>query len=434
MTIHKFGGSNFGSSEAFQSFLKIIKEINAPNLIVISALGKTTRRLAEALELAEKGNLTEALDYIEKLKVFTINLTEQVINSQQIIKECLDEIEIQFGDIENYLRNIYIIRELTSKTRDKVLSYGEKLASIIFNYFLKDNSIDFALIDATDIIKTDNNFGKANPLEQIIEKNIKQKVQPLLLNSKIVITQGFIGSTEDGEITTMGFESSNLTALLFAQYLDANEITIWTDVEGVYNIDPNVFSFATQIPKLSYYQAKLAAKYGNKLFYPKMIKYAKENNIKINYRSLFNPEGKCTIISDDPSAKEIMYVFYDELYEFKLNLETSSTFERKITEYLVKNNEEFVFTNRYSNELKILTNKKNLLPESTEYRLVSGLIIINPNILKIYKNIIDFSNYFVNFDYTLYPLEENISLLTFIKTDQRDTQNLLKIVINKQII
>lgn len=434
MTIFKFGGSNFNSKEAFDSFLNIVREITTPTLIVVSALGKTTRRLDEAMELAENGNLTEALDILEKLQIFTTNLIELVISCYEIQQKCKFIIDNYFIEITNFIRNIYVVRELTLRIRDKVLAYGEKISSQIFVSFFNDNSLKFSFINADEIIITDNKFGKANPINEIIENNIKAKVLPLFNNANIVLTQGFIGATQDGEITTMGFESSNLTALLFAQYLDAHEITIWTDVEGVFNIDPNIYHNAQPIPNLSYYQAKLAAKYGNKLFYPKMIKFAKEQKILIYYRSLFNPDGNITLISEENSNKNTMLIYLDTIYSFKIDLNEDNKTNQKVTDFLINQDHSIKFVVRYNTDTYVFTDNRsiiNVIENDIEFASLSGLILINPNILKIYKTIIEFSDLFINLDFRMNQIENNVFLLMVKKTNNRDINNLLNILLTK---
>lgn len=430
MTIFKFGGSNFNSKESFDNFLKIVNEIKSPTLIVVSALGKTTRRLDEALHLAETGKLTESLDILEKLKNFTHNLIDLILASEKVKNPCTENINNIFDEIANYLRNIYVVRELTAKTRDKVLAYGEKISSQIFFSFLLDNEVSYELINADEIIITDNSFGKANPINEKIEQNIATIVQSTFEKSKIILTQGFIGCSEDGDITTMGFESSNLTALLFAQYLDAKEITIWTDVEGVYNIDPNIYPNANPIAELSYFQAKLAAKYGNKLFYPNMIKFAKEHRISIYYRSLFNPNGNITLISDNHNAKENMLIYLDQLFSFKLDLSKNNPINQSIFSQLLKQDDTTKFVIRYNSESYVFTDDNailNIIGNELEYERLSGVVLLNPNILKIYKTITDFSDLFVNLDFRLYPIENNVFLLLIRKSNNRDINNLLKV-------
>ncbi len=434
MTIFKFGGSNFNSKESFDNFLKIVNEIKSPTLIVVSALGKTTRRLDESLHLAETGKLTESLDISEKLKNFTLNLIDLILASEEVKNQCTENINNIFDEIANYLRNIYVVRELTAKTRDKVLAYGEKISSQIFFSFLLDNEVSFEQINADEIIITDNSFGKANPINEKIEQNIATNVQSTFEKSNIILTQGFIGCSEDGDTTTMGFESSNLTALLFAQYLDAKEITIWTDVEGVYNIDPNIYPNANPIAKLSYFQAKLAAKYGNKLFYHKMIKFAKEHRISVYFRSLFNPNGNTTLISDNHKAKENMLIYLDQLFSFKLDLSENNPINQSIFSELLKQDDSTKFVIRYNSESYVFTDDNailNIIGNELEYERLSGVVLLNPNILKIYKTITDFSDLFINLDFRLYPIENNIFLLLIRKSNNRDINNLLKILLNK---
>ncbi len=430
MTIFKFGGSNFQSKNAFDNFLQIVNQINSPTLIVISALGKTTRRLSEALKFAEIGDLHSALSIVEKLNYISSNLIADLIEDNAILVDCNSKINSIFDEITDFIRNISVVKEVTPRTKDKVLAFGEDISLIIFNSFLKNHNISFSSIDAREIIITDSNFNSANPNHDKIKSNIFAKISPLFKQTNIILTQGYIAQDENSNTTTMGFESSNLTAILFAEFLDAKQITIWTDVEGVFNIDPNLYPNATSIPYLSYYQAKLFARYGNKLFYPKMIESAKNNNINIIYKSLLNPNGKQTIISDKQDYDNTLFVFFDNFNYYRINFKENENAASLLNEFSRNNN--------YQNIILKNNDFLSLMTERNDFEYFNGmkttslflLYLINPNILNIYKIIIKYSDLFVNLDFRLIPIEDNVFALTFKQTNNKDLNRILNILIN----
>ncbi len=430
MTIFKFGGSNFQSKNAFDNFLQIVNQINSPTLIVISALGKTTRRLSEALKFAEIGELHSALSIVEKLNYISSNLITDLIEDNAIFADCNSNINGIFDEIINYIRNISIVREVTPRTKDKVLAFGEDISLIIFDSFLRYHNISFVSLDVRDIIITDSNFNAANPIHDKIKSNIITKISPLFNKTNIILTQGYIAQDENANTTTMGFESSNLTAILFAEFLDAKQITIWTDVEGVFNIDPNLYHNAVPIPHLSFYQAKLFARYGNKLFYPKMIESAKSNNINIIYKSLLNPNGKQTIISDKQIFDNTLFVFFDNFSTYRIHFSDNDNAASLLNEFsrnnhyqnIILKNNDFLSLMTERNDIDYFKNMK-----STSLFL---LYLINPNILNIYKIITKYSDLFINLDFRLMPVEDNVYVLTFKQTNNKDLNTILNILIN----
>lgn len=430
MTIFKFGGSNFQSKNAFDNFLQIVNQINSPTLIVISALGKTTRRLSEALKFAEIGELHSALSIVEKLNYISSNLITDLIEDNAIFADCNSKINGIFDEIINYIRNISVVREVTPRTKDKVLAFGEDISLIIFDSFLRYHNISFVSLDVRDIIITDSNFNAANPIHDKIKSNIITKISPLFNHTNIILTQGYIAQDENANTTTMGFESSNLTAILFAEFLDAKQITIWTDVEGVFNIDPNLYLNAVPIPHLSFYQAKLFARYGNKLFYPKMIESAMSNNINIIYKSLLNPNGKQTIISDKQIFDNTLFVFFDNFSTYRIHFSDNDNAASLLNEFSRNNHYQNIILK--NNDFLSLMTERNDIDYFKNMKTTSLflLYLINPNILNIYKIITKYSDLFINLDFRLMPVEDNVYVLTFKQTNNKDLNTILNILIN----
>lgn len=174
------------------------------------------------------------------------------------------------------------------KTLDELLSFGELLSSRVISEYLNKSDIETSYIDAREFIKTNSNFGEATPNYSESKKNI----QSIKLNdNSVLVTQGFIASDNKSNTTTMGFESSNLSAMIFSEALNIDSIEIITKSNGIYSLDPEQFKNAVKLSELNYDAAIRLSKNGLKLFYPGMIELAKQNNIKIIYRGLSESNG-----------------------------------------------------------------------------------------------------------------------------------------------
>jgi aspartokinase len=205
------------------------------------------------------------------------------------------------------------------------MSYGEFFALHTVYHYLQEKQFDVKCIDSTSLIVSDDNFGEAKPLLPETTKLIKEKLVPFAKRQKIILTQGFVAKNKSGEITTMGIESSNLTAVLLAEILNINQITFWTDVSGVMTADPKYIKKTKSIEKLSYQQAYDYARNGLKLIYPEMLNHAASKKIKLIYRSASNPEGSFTEIYDTNKVNDLPIItFFDDVrfmdYKFSSKL------------------------------------------------------------------------------------------------------------------
>ncbi len=299
MKVIKFGGAVLKDAFGFSKMADILQNYNEQKiLVVISALDKTTAELQKSAKTAQSGNENLALNLISQIikkhKVFSKELVKS--------KQNFDSIQIDLLSIENrlinYIRGICLTRELSPRILDVVLSYGELLALKIIEAFLMECGFVFSTVDSSQIIVTDSSFGSANHLQNETMKNIEEHVLPVFSKSNLALTQGFVARNIKGDITTMGIESSNLTAAIYSAYLKADELIIWTDVEGIRSADPKIVQDSKSIPFLNFREALSLSNDGLKLIYPSMIKIAEENNFDIVFRSAFNPDGEFTIISN----------------------------------------------------------------------------------------------------------------------------------------
>ncbi|MCE5304100.1 hypothetical protein LLG34_00125 [bacterium] len=436
MIIQKFGGSHFTDAKPFINFLNILNNSTDRTVIVISALGKTTRLLQSAAYSAELHNREEwerDLDEIEKFHndlICKLNLSKDVINN-------FNEFMInKIDSLRQYFTSIEVLEELTPRTLDNVLAYGEEISLFIFANYLAANSIHFSEIDAREIITTDDNFNDANPNLEKIQQNINEKLIPLFDNTSIILTQGFIGSNENHETTTMGFESSNLTAVLLAYSLNAKEIIIWTNVEGIHVADPNLVGNARFIPYISFADANLSASYGNKLFYTKMLQICEKNNIHIYYKSIFNPDGNSTILQNEHTSSIPMMNILDGLSQMSYNgIHTSkiSLSNEEVYPEFFRNFK--LFTHNPENIKLLLVSNNNIsfwtdlhlghfsIPKTLINEGQSIIYILNINPISFLKFVSDNSEFFSRYEFTMAQIQKEIYAIALDSEISREVSN-----------
>lgn len=366
MIVMKFGGAALSSAEGFLQMKNILTaQAGKPLLVVISALSKTTSMLESAAKTAESGNENSAIKQLNSIISSHKKLCPVLIKSINAQKPALSGIEAGSEHLRKLLRGVAITRELTPRTLDAILSWGEMFALKIISAFLKENQLVIAEVDATKIIVTDDRFGKALPLEKQTLKNVENIIAPQLNQGNIVLTQGFTAATEDGQTTTMGIESSNLTTALLADMLGAKEIVYWTDVDGIRTADPKLIQNTKVLNEMSYDFALSAANKGLKLIFPTMINIAKMSNIRLVYRSAINPNGDFTVINCSGNETRKLMNIKEGVYRIKMALNDSNNsqvFLEKVFSMVSKFN--FVIHLTYDNEIiEIFTQDAKLIKD-----------------------------------------------------------------------
>ena len=294
MKVYKFGGASINSIDRIKNTAAIIKKQQGEKiLIVISAMGKTTNALENVVNAFYEDRKEDALKLFEQLKDSHINTLKYltVLQWQQAenqLKDFFTEIEWLLHDKPLRPYDYYY---------DQVVCCGELFSSSIVCNYLKEEKVNAAWVDVRDIIRTDNNFRDAGVDWEITEKNIKEKVLPLFDEHDIVITQGFIGATDENESTTLGREGSDYSAAIFGNILGADSVTIWKDVDAVMSADPRQFKDAVNMPVLSYTEVIEMAYYGAQVIHPKTIKPLQNKNIPLLVKSFLDPSLTGTIIS-----------------------------------------------------------------------------------------------------------------------------------------
>ena len=267
-------------------------------LVVLSAMGKTTNGLFTAARAAEIGDLPTALDQLKDLIQNHRRAAEDLFEGA--VPDDLDQtLTDVFGQIELLLRGVALLRELSPRSQDAIASFGEQLSTRILAAFLRNQGLDAAWVDARRVVRTDSTFGEGQPDLEAIQKLVEVNLTPLLGPARVVVTQGYIGATEDGLTTTLGRGGSDYSAALLGAALQATEVQIWTDVEGVLTSDPRIVPGALPIPELSFSEAAELAAFGAKVLHPATIQPAVEARIPVTVRHTQKPQGRFTTITGE---------------------------------------------------------------------------------------------------------------------------------------
>lgn len=305
MRVLKFGGSSVASPDSIKQVCAIIRnELKDSRLaVVLSAFGGITNQLIACGEKAAAGD-SSYRDECQQVRDRHIQATLELIpkDSQE---EVQNQLKIMLSDLEEMCYGAYLVRELSGRSKDHIVGYGERLSSYIISEYLKSEGVNVAFCKSWELIKTDDNFTKAAVDIASTAKNIQGACAD---NIDLFIVPGFVGSTDDGQLTTLGRGGSDYTASLFAYSLDAKAMEKWTDVEGMLTADPRVVDNATQIDTMSYQEAMELCHFGAKVIYPPTIQPLLEKNIPIYVRSTFHPDHPGTIIngkySDLPAGRQ----------------------------------------------------------------------------------------------------------------------------------
>jgi aspartate kinase len=294
MKVFKFGGASINSIERIQNVAKIIQQYKGEKLLIIfSAMGKVTNDLEKVASAFFAGNKEEALSLFYQVKQMHLTLFKQLNNHS------VAELSNIFTEVE-WLLHDKPVRDY-DYYYDQIVCCGELLSTVCISEYLNSIQCNNEWIDVRDIFRTDDNFREANIDWQFSQQKVTEIIKPLFDHSNIVITQGFIGATDENESTTFGREGSDYSAAIFSNMLDAESQTIWKDVEGVMNADPKLFPAAQIINQLSYLEVIEMAYYGAQVIHPKTIKPLQNKGIPLLVKCFLNPDQPGTVISSVPT-------------------------------------------------------------------------------------------------------------------------------------
>ena len=297
MKVFKFGGASISTVERIQNIAKILEQYKGEKIfIIISAMGKTTNALEKVVDAFYAGKKEEALQLFEQVKQQHLNTLKYLVTQQW--KKAEDHLKDFFTEVE-WLLHDKPVKEY-DYYYDQVVCSGELLSTAMMSAYLNEAGIKNKWMDVRDVVRTDDNFRDAGIDWNFTAQKVNEDVLPLFAEYDIVLTQGFIGATDENESTTLGREGSDYSAAIFASLLNAESQTIWKDVEGVMNADPKEFPDAQFLSHLSYDEVIEMAYYGAQVIHPKTIKPLQNKNIPLHVRCFLKPELPGTIINNKP--------------------------------------------------------------------------------------------------------------------------------------
>ncbi len=296
MKVLKFGGTSVGTVESLHNVKAIVEACEEPVIVVVSALGGITDQLINTAKLAAKGDISHLENYARIVDRHRKVIEGIVPASEQL--EVLSIVNPLLEELGNIYRGVSLIKDLSDRTLDIVVSYGERISSVIVSHII-EGAVHF---DSRAFIKTVKKWDK-----HILDNDA---TQPLIhstfdhLEAKVTVVPGFISSDAEGNITNLGRGGSDYTAAILAAALDAHVLEIWTDVDGFMTADPRVISGALVIDQLSFTEAMELCNFGAKVIYPPTIYPVFHKNIPILIKNTFNPEAPGTLITDEPQNSE----------------------------------------------------------------------------------------------------------------------------------
>ncbi len=292
----KFGGSSVGTPDSIKKVKRIVEQAGDDVIVVVSALGGVTDKLLSISKIAAQGDASYKAALSDICLKHTL-MVEQVIPQSSAREQLQIKVQAMLGELQNIFQGIYLIKDLSPKTSDTIVSYGERLSSTICA-----DLCGAQWFDSREFIKTEKKQGKNFLDTELTNKLIQDTFSPL---PRLSLVPGFISTDRDsGEVTNLGRGGSDYTAAIIAAALNADSLEIWTDVDGFMTADPRVISTAYTISELTYTEATELCNFGAKVVYPPTIYPVCHKNIPILIKNTFNPEGKGTVIREGLSGFE----------------------------------------------------------------------------------------------------------------------------------
>lgn len=298
MIVMKFGGTSVESAQAIERVATIVRaRFDRQPLVVVSAMGKTTNRLLAAADKAAAGNLADALRDAEELRAFHRRETSPIIPREN--HTAMDTLlENHFEELESTLQRISDAAGLPPNLWDEICSYGERLSSSLIALAFPGFGLPAAHVDAREVLITDSRHSQALPLYSRTYARFREKVVPLL-QGRVAVMGGFIGASSDGVTTTLGRGGSDFSAAIAGAGIEAEEIQIWTDVDGMLTCDPRVLAGGHIVKRISFAEAAELAYFGAKVLHPSTVQPAIEKNIPVRILNSRRPEATGTLIVAD---------------------------------------------------------------------------------------------------------------------------------------
>ncbi len=301
----KFGGTSVEDAAAIRRVIEIVRrEVDRTPLVVVSACSGVTNDLVYAAQAVRDGDEARALSILAGLRDRHRKLIEDLVEKKDELLRLADKL---FDDLRNLIHGVYLLGELTNRSIDAITGCGEQLSSLIIHAAMEESGMQAAVVDARRVMATDRSFGAAVPDVEKVVLGARELFLPPLKRGMAVVTQGFVGAADDGTPTTIGRGGSDLSASMFGSVLDAEEIQVWTDVDGMMTADPRIVPEARPNDVLSFDEASELAYFGAKVLHPRTILPAVRKNIPVRVLNSRRPEFNGTLIVEqksDPARRQ----------------------------------------------------------------------------------------------------------------------------------
>jgi bifunctional aspartokinase / homoserine dehydrogenase 1 len=293
LLVMKFGGTSMGSAERMQIAANIVavEQARRPVAVVVSAMSKVTDLLLETLRRAELGDRQVVDANLRALLERHVQACDELLGTEPAAKyhdlaaQAVQSLVAEFHRIAN---GVLMLGERPPRSVDEAIAIGERLSSVLLAYYLESRGVPARSINGADIIVTDAVFGNASPIMDLTEKRCKEKIVPLLVVNSVPIVTGFNGATQAGQPTTLGRGGSDFSASILAAALNAAELWIWTDVDGIMSADPRLVDNASVLDEVTYAEAAELAYNGAKVLHPRTLAPLVEKHIPVWSKNSFN--------------------------------------------------------------------------------------------------------------------------------------------------
>ena len=307
--VMKFGGTSVGDATRIRRAAEIVAAAAKEGSVVavVSAMGGVTNRLIEAAQASAAGNRDTAVQIAETLRKQHQEAVENLVSNDDRRLLLAAEIEKIIEQVTGLCYGTALLRELTPRVFDEILSTGERLSARLLSNALCELGLKGVAVEATELIVTDNISGRADPLMSQTREKAAARLLPLIADDSVPVVTGFIGATAEGMLTTLGRGGSDYSATILGAVLDAAEVIIWTDVDGVLTADPRLVPEARTLREISYNEAAELAYFGAKVLHPKTLRPVSEAGIPVWIRNSFAPERQGTKITatGHPTARGV---------------------------------------------------------------------------------------------------------------------------------
>lgn len=304
--VMKFGGTAVDSSDKVRHVAQLVKSHKKGNDIVcvVSAVRGMTDGLLSIADSVKRGDKTSIDEFVKKSAKIHTDIAAGAVSDKKLKGEAVAVVKKIVSELEDVLGGIVLLGEVTPKSLDYLLSFGERLSTPMVSFALQDIAIKSVHLTGKEAgILTDGNFGEARPLMDTTKLRVSHKLEPMLKQDIVPVVTGFIGADQHGNITTIGRGGSDYTATIIAASIGAEAVWLWSDVDGLMTADPKIVKDAQVLREVSFAEAMEMALFGAKYMHPRALEPVIETKIPIRIRNTFNMKHSGTVITQNPSKE-----------------------------------------------------------------------------------------------------------------------------------